>query len=179
MTQKQKRSTFKTVLFSLVGIAVLGTVWYLGSPLLLNRTVEEALPGSTQSEMQKTDMPKTEMSTPEKKAEAKPTTLYTGTFVDGDNFHKVKGIAKTVETDGQLFLRLEDLDSTNGPDLYLYLTKEGMKTSEGINLGALKGNKGNQNYELPKDADLDQYNQVVIYCKQFSVDFGKAALKAI
>jgi hypothetical protein len=45
-----------------------------------------------------------------------------------------------------------------------------------LELGALKGNKGNQNYELPAGVDLSKYRSVVIWCRRFSVPFGAAPL---
>src|SRR5262249_24833688 len=45
-------------------------------------------------------------------------------------------------------------------------------------LGSLKGNVGDQNYELPADIDLAKYRAVTIWCKRFSVNFGTAPLTA-
>ncbi|MDF2959973.1 MAG: Electron transfer domain protein [Paenibacillus sp.] len=178
----------KFIKYSAVSVAVIVLLaggWYLGSPVFINKTVQEELPvtaGKAEGKAEAAadtgplgaDTEKTGVTKPDKAAIA-----YSGAFVDGDSFHKVKGTAKTVEADGKTFLRLEDLDATNGPDLYVYLIKEGTKTNEGFNLGMLKGNKGSHNYELPEHADLTQYNQVVIYCKQFSVNFGSAILNAV
>ncbi|MGE5685045.1 MAG: DM13 domain-containing protein [Nitrososphaerota archaeon] len=100
-----------------------------------------------------------------------------GNFIDaGDGFHKAEGIAKVIDlTDGRTFLRLENLKTTNGPDLYVYLST-GMDVSDIVNLGRLKGNIGNQNYEIPIETDLSKYNTVLIWCKAFSTLFGSAQL---
>jgi hypothetical protein len=100
-----------------------------------------------------------------------------GNFVDaGDGFHKAEGIAKVIDlTDGKTFLRLENLKTTNGPDLYVYLST-GKDASEIIDLGKLKGNIGNQNYEIPAGTDLSKFNTVLIWCKAFSTLFGSAQL---
>ena len=45
-----------------------------------------------------------------------------------------------------------------------------------IDLGSLKGNKGDQNYDLPADADLTKYKSVSIWCARFGVNFGAASL---
>ena len=100
-----------------------------------------------------------------------------GNFIDaGDGFHKAEGIAKVIDlTDGRTFLRLENLKTTNGPDLYVYLST-GKDASDIVNLGRLKGNIGNQNYEIPIGTDLSKYNTVLIWCKAFSTLFGSAQL---
>jgi hypothetical protein len=100
-----------------------------------------------------------------------------GNFVDaGDGFHKVEGVAKVVNlADGKTFLRLENLKATNGPDLYVYLSTD-KGVSDFVNLGRLKGNIGNQNYEIPAGTDLAKYDTVLIWCKAFSTLFGSAKL---
>ena len=107
------------------------------------------------------------------------TTPLMGNFVDsGDGFHKVEGVAKVITlADGKTFLRLENLKATNGPDLYVYLSPS-KDVSDIVNLGRLKGNIGNQNYEIPTGTDLTKYNTVLIWCKAFSTLFGSAKLSS-
>jgi len=102
-----------------------------------------------------------------------------GNFVEaGDGFHKAEGIVKVIDlADGRTFLRLENLKTTNGPDLYVYLSV-GKDASDIVNLGRLKGNIGNQNYEIPAGADLSKYDTVLIWCKAFSTLFGSAKLSS-
>ena len=102
---------------------------------------------------------------------------YSGTFIGvGDGIHDAQGDAYTIPLeDGSNVLRLENFKSTNGPDLYVYLATDD-NASEFINLGELKANKGNQNYDIPDDADLTKYNKVLIWCQAFSVLFGSAEL---
>lgn len=102
-----------------------------------------------------------------------------GNFVDaGDGFHKVEGVAKVVNlADGKTFLRLENLKATNGPDLYVYLSTD-KGVSDFVNLGRLKGNIGNQNYEIPAGTDPAKYDTVLIWCKAFSTLFGSAKLSS-
>ncbi len=76
---------------------------------------------------------------------------------------------------GQRFLRFENFDSSNGPDLNVYLVNPD-DPDDFIDLGDLSGNIGNQNYEIPADVDLDRYSQVSIWCVRFSVGFGTADL---
>ena len=83
---------------------------------------------------------------------------------------------------GQRFLRFEDFRTDNGPDLNVYLSTAppdapaGQFTDDFVDLGDLKGNVGSQNYEIPRDLDLDVYSTVVIWCVRFSVVFGAAEL---
>jgi hypothetical protein len=85
---------------------------------------------------------------------------------------------------GQRFLRFEDFRTDNGPDLNVYLSAAppdapvGQFTDVYVDLGDLKGNVGSQNYEIPRDLDLDVYSTVVIWCVRFSVVFGAAELVA-
>ena len=112
-------------------------------------------------------------------AMSKETKPLMGNFVDADDgFHKAEGVAKVVNlTDGKTFLRLENLKATNGPDLYVYLSTD-KGVSDFVNLGRLKGNIGNQNYEIPVGTDLAKYDTVLIWCKAFSTLFGSAKLSS-
>jgi hypothetical protein len=97
--------------------------------------------------------------------------------------HGTSGAARILElAAGQRIVRLEGLDTDNGPDLYLYLTTnpasgdEGAFDDEHVNLGRLKGNQGDQNYELPAGTDLARFGTVVIWCDRFNSAFGAADL---
>jgi hypothetical protein len=109
--------------------------------------------------------------------DAKP---MTGTFEGaGDGIHNAEGVAKVITLqDGNKVLRLENLKATNGPDLYVYLSMD-KGASDFVDLGRLKGNIGNQNYNIPQGTDLTKYNTVLIWCKQFSVLFGSAKLESL
>ena len=78
------------------------------------------------------------------------------------------------------YLRFENFDSTNGPDLYVVLSSNKNPKKDGLGkmliIEKLKGNKGNQNYSL-KGISLNEYESVLIYCKAFSVVFGYASIK--
>ena len=100
---------------------------------------------------------------------------YAGTFIGvDDGIHDAQGDAYTIPLeDGSNVLRLENIKSTNGPDLFVYLATDD-NASDFVNLGELKANKGNQNYEIPEGTDLTKYNKVLIWCQAFSVLFGSA-----
>jgi hypothetical protein len=111
-----------------------------------------------------------------------PVELATGTFVSR-NRYTVTGSATTYELeDGRRILRLEDFESTNGPDLFVYLTEAGSADDDAaldaafVDLGTLTGNIGDQNHVIPADVDLDRYDSVVIWCRRFTTSFGVADL---
>jgi Electron transfer DM13 len=103
--------------------------------------------------------------------------LRTGSFVGvGDGIHNAEGLAKIIPLqDGTNILRLENLQVTNGPDLYVYIATD-KSASDFISLGELKANNGNQNYDIPSETDLTKYDTALIWCRPFSVLFGSADL---
>lgn len=96
-----------------------------------------------------------------------------GTF-EGLKGHQATGKAEVISVGDISFLRFEEFEVTNGPDLHVYMTKDG-DISTGIDLGKLKGNKGDQNYSLD-NINTNVYDTVVIYCQPFHVYFASAKL---
>lgn len=97
--------------------------------------------------------------------------------------HGASGSAAIVELeDGSRVLTFEELDTDNGPDLRVYLVNgsvdQGSVNGDFVDLGGLKGNKGNQQYEIPADVDISQFTTVSIWCRAFSVSFAVADLQA-
>jgi electron transfer DM13 len=101
-----------------------------------------------------------------------------------DPVHHAEGIASIYRLgDGRRVLRLENFKSTNGPNLYVYLSGNAsprnsaqLSAAGDFEVAPLKGNIGNQNYALPAGLDLSKFKSVVIYCRQFHVVFGSAPL---
>lgn len=115
----------------------------------------------------------------EEPMQAAPELLKQGSFQDADAFHKGSGQAKIFRlVDQSRVLRFENFSSTNGPDLKVWLVQDtnGDVDSGYYSLGKLKGNKGNQNYSIPDDVNIDEYNSVIIWCEAFSVLFSTATL---
>lgn len=91
--------------------------------------------------------------------------------------HDTSGIAKVLDAGTKRFVRFERFTTSNGPDLNVYLVKgSGGDTDDAIDLGDLKGNIGDQNYEIGDDVDLTLYDTVVIWCVRFSSAFGEATI---
>lgn len=163
--------------------AVAAITIYYASPLFINTTVDESLPTGAMHEndvvMKKDAMTEKEVMESDTKI------ILTGNFIGvGDGIHNAEGMSKVLAVnDGKTehrILRLENFKSTNGPDLYVYLSKDARSISDGyIELGRLKGNIGNQNYHIPDDVNLDEYSYALIWCKQFSVLFGYANLATV
>jgi len=181
-----------------VAVPVIAVGWWLFSPLIFNRTVVEEFPraagaqipaGVTAEEVE-AEMVEAEGRTAtasEDMPEESPRKLLTGSLVGADSFHQGTGQAAIYELeDGSRVLRFEDLDVTNGPDLHVILTPVAAAEGRGdvmasgyVDLGGLKGNRGDQNYEIPADVEIGSGQwTVVIYCQPFHVIFATASLVA-
>ena len=164
----------------IIVIAVIGTAAaFTISPYFTESTVDEALPSGAiiQPKITEKVMIEKDTITEDIMMEDTIPISYSGTFVGiGDGIHDAQGNAFTIPLEeGGDVLRLENFKSTNGPDLYVYLSTDD-KATEFINLGKLKASSGNQNYEIPNDVDLGKYNKVLIWCKAFGVLFGSAEI---
>jgi hypothetical protein len=155
----------KKSIYGILVIAVVAIGWFLLSPIFLNVEVNEELTTSSS----KSDM---------------PVVVRKGTFQTADELHSGEGNALLYQNpDKSHFLRFENFTVTNGPDLVVYLVKHPNPSNKDevtqgfVKLAKLKGNMGNQNYNIPKDIDLSQYNSVAIWCELFGVLFSPAALK--
>jgi hypothetical protein len=149
---------------------IAGGPWYAFRPelLFINKTVSEEFPGGPQ------------MASIEKG----PMAITKGTFKG--LAHETRGLASIYQlADGRRTLRLTEFETSNGPDVHVYLTaaevekgNDAIKQAGFIDLGSMKGNKGDQNYEIPAHVDLNKYRNVTIWCARFGVNFGMAALAA-
>jgi hypothetical protein len=194
---------------ALSGLLVVVLVWFQPQALFIDDVVDEAFPAAapidpapaeepteteateepTETEPEAAEEPtETETEAAEEPTEtetevtSEPVALATGSFTSR-NRYTVTGDATTYRLeDGSRVLRLEELMSSNGPDLYVYLTAADSADSDAdldadwVDLGRLTGNIGNQNYAIPDDVDLDRYDTVVIWCRRFSSGFGAADL---
>jgi Electron transfer DM13 len=178
----------------IVGVPVLALGWWLGSPLFLDTEVSEEFPLSAGAvvpdDMTQEDVEaalvdaagEPDATIEEDMPTSAPVVLSSGQFEDFDNSHKGSGTATIYEIeDGNYVLRLEDFEVTNGPDLRVYLVPDADPQGSDdvigyVELGPLKGNIGDQNYEIPPGTDVSKYGSVVIYCSPFNVIFSVATL---
>ncbi len=115
-----------------------------------------------------------------------PRLLARGIFNQGDSTYTIQGKATITEQGGKRTLSLTDFSVTNGPDLFVYLVsasgsennavRDAVDAESFVSLGALKGNKGNQNYVVPPEVQLNENSVVSIWCRRFFRNFGAADL---
>ncbi|MFD5476481.1 DM13 domain-containing protein [Streptomyces hawaiiensis] len=164
---------------SVTGVG-LGLYWFQPWKLWQDETVQEALPSVVAPTAPSAGAPSASPS-----PAPRPRTLAGGALISHE--HATSGSVKLVRlSDGSHVVRLEDLDTSNGPDLRVWLTdapvKEGragwhvFDDGDYVSLGKLKGNKGSQNYAVPADVDPSRYTSVSIWCDRFDVSFGAAEL---
>ncbi len=147
----------KKIIIAAVVIVVLGVGYWLVSPFFIDKRVSEEFPV-------------------EQTASSTAVTVSTGEFTGFDRIHYGSGTAKLIKSGEDYIIRFEeDFNVANGPDLYVGLGKDG-EYKEEAQLEKLKGNIGSQNYVLPKNIDVTQYNEVWIWCRAFAVPFAKAVL---
>jgi hypothetical protein len=149
-----------------VGLPILVAAWWAFRPekLWINQKVSEPAPFASSTD---------------------PQPIYTGRL-EG-KAHQTSGRATIYKTpDGKQYLRLTDFSTSNGPDVHVVLARSDeanltQKIVKGqldiVELGSLKGNQGDQNYDLPASVDLQKYNAAVIYCERFHAVFGLARLE--
>ncbi len=158
-------------------LAVIVLVYFQPQKLFISRRVAEQLP--TLSPVATPAAPQT--AGVAASGAAGPTVLASGAFRSLE--HASSGRAQILQlTDGARYLRFENLSTSNGPDLRVYLSKVPAGPDwyayghDFIDLGALRANQGDQNYQLPAGIDLAAYQSAVIWCRRFSVGFAVAPL---
>ncbi|MEV4118683.1 DM13 domain-containing protein [Micromonospora sp. NPDC049645] len=168
-----------------VVVALLALYWFQPWKLFTDTYVDEALPRvaatpATPTAATPTSAPAASAATP-----AATEILTVGEFVTHE--HRTTGSAEVHRlADGRHQLVLRNLNTSNGPDLRVWLTDQPVirgtagwrvfDDGEWIELAKLKGNKGNQVYELPASVDPRDFRSVSIWCKRFAVSFGAADL---
>ena len=148
-----------------IGIPILVVAWWAFRPekLWINVKVNDPAPLGSSADVQP---------------------LYTGTLAS--RAHPTSGRVSIYQTlDGKRDLRLTNFITSNGPDVHVVLAQssdENLRQDfvkgqlNRVELGLLKANRGDQNYDLPDSADLNRYDAVVIYCERFHAVFGLAKL---
>ena len=146
---------------------------YLGRSVFMDKTVNEQVAVAAPAPV----------TSPDTAEPAEPRNVLLGTGSFESVRHAASGKAMTIElAGGGRVLTLTSFEVDNGPDLRVYLVA-GPAASEGevddfVDLGGLKGNRGNQQYDVPADINLERYATAVIWCRAFSVLFARAPLQA-
>ena len=140
----------KKVLIGLGAIFILAIAYYLISPIFNVVELDESSPVSQ-------------------------TILFQGNFQPSE--HEVSGKAVLIEDDNKKILRFENFETINGPDLHIYLSSD-LEAKDYVDLGGIKATKGNVNYEVSSDINLEKYNKVLVWCEPFKVLFSYAELKS-
>ncbi|MFD5325213.1 DM13 domain-containing protein [Streptomyces sp. NPDC127092] len=184
----RRRITIAVLAVVVLGLGA-GLFWFQPWKIWVDETVSEALPSAPATTASSTAAPGASTGTaPTGTASAPPAApqaVASGELISHE--HSTSGTVKIIRLpDGTHTLRIENLDTSNGPDLHVLLTdapvKEGVAgwrvfdDGRHLSLGKLKGNKGDQNYALPAGTDLGKYTSVSIWCDRFDVSFGAAAL---
>ncbi|MFV2121779.1 DM13 domain-containing protein [Streptomyces sp. Act-28] len=183
MERGSRRKLWTGLCVTAAVVVAAGLVWFKPWALWTDETVNESLPSVSAP----ATAPATGSSPSASKATepAGPVTLAQGSFISHE--HTTTGTVKVVRLpDGGHTLRLEGLDTSNGPDLRVWLSDAPVKEGKAgwgvfddgryVDLAGLKGNKGDQNYPLPADVDWSRYPSVSIWCDRFDVSFGAATL---
>ena len=167
-----------------LAVAIAGFLWFRPDRLFTEDAVNEALPGQAAVPAEAEGAAADDAAPGEEpSADAGPLTVAQGRFSSLE--HETSGRAVVLETaDGRRFLRFEGFETSNGPDLLVYLSaKEPAGTDDWhgydqdfVDLGTLKGNVGNQNYRIPDEVDLERYSTAVVWCRRFEVGFAAAVL---
>ena len=162
----------------LIVLGAVTLIWFQPQKLFYDNTVDEALPTVTAP----ADSTGSGTDGGDDGASTEPVELATGTFISRE--HETTGTVRILRLpDGSTILRLEDFETSNGPALYVYLSQNTADGEDGafdddyIDLGALKGNIGDQNYLIPPEIDPLGFTSVVVWCDRFNVSFGAADLE--
>lgn len=176
-----RRRLFWVVAPVLALVAGVGLHWFQPWKLVTDREVNETLavvPAVTQSS--DAAPPASEPAHP-----AGPAVVRDGEFISHE--HDTSGRARVIlNVDGSHALELVGLDTSNGPDLRIWLSDQPVRAGTAgwrvfddgtwLELGKLKGNRGDQTYAIPAGTNIDRFESVAIWCKRFSVSFGAASL---
>ncbi len=158
----------KKILFSIIGVVILGVAWYGLSPLFMNTRVDDTVP--TASQIPNEEKNQANESTPPAIMISEPVSI-----VDTPA-HPASGQVRIVRNGDETIVRYENYKTINGPDVRVYLANDLDAKGEYVDLGLIKGTEGNINYSVPAGVNIDDYRYVLTWCEDFSVLFNSADL---
>ena len=142
----------------IIGVIIVIGLWfayYAFSPLFRNTKLDEKIPEQGTALLMKED--------------AKPQE------VTGTTGHPASGTVRIVSAEGKKYIRYENYKTINGPDIYVYLSKD-KEAKEYIEIAKVKATEGNINYEIPQGINIEEYRYALTWCKQFGVLFNYARI---
>lgn len=149
----------RKVITSAIVLICLSVLWYFISPVFTKVILDEERPKTT--ETLQNGLKRSSLGV-----------ISSADFIP--SAHDVKGQAKLIEdVKGDIYLRFENFEIINGPDVRVYLAKD-IENTESIEVGPLKGTHGNFNYLVPSTVNLEDYSKVLVWCDDFSVLFAHA-----
>lgn len=160
----------RTAMIAGILLCLAALAWYLGSPLFIRTTIDEAAPSA--APVPAADSSPSGGVAPIVVPPPGPVTLARGDLGYVDQLHNGTGSLLLIRTPDAVVLRFEGVAITNAPDVHVYLSREtGGKWSEATSLyvGPLKATDGSFNYTLPAGTDPAPYRSVVVWCRQFAV----------
>jgi Electron transfer DM13. len=175
----------RTLIISVAAVAAIAG-WYAFRPerLFVNQSVSESLPQSSTEPSNGViaNASATSSMMPANVDASAPVALAAGKF--HGVHHETQGLATVYRlADGKRVVRFTNFSTSNGPDVRIYLVaatdapdNATVQKAGFIELGPMKGNQGDQNYEIPANVDLSKYRAVTIWCKRFGVNFATAPL---
>lgn len=169
-------------------ILIVGVGYYLISPLFITKEVNDPAPMQvmesgvedlTEEEVADFEeaMRLTNSEPAEPMTESMPAAMEAseGTVIMGTKGHPASGTVRIIKTDTETIVRYEDFETINGPQLHVYLAKD-LEANDYVDLGPVRGTKGNINYTVPAGVDVSEYRYVMYWCEPFSVLFNYADL---
>jgi len=138
-----------------IGILLLGFAYWTISPFFIVKEVHDVMPAQSVQAPPSQSVP-----------------------VIDTALHPAHGAVHIVETDGKTYLRYENYQTLNGPDLQIYLAKD-IDAKEFVSLGKIRGTMGEVQYEVPKEVLLIDYPYVLTWCRAFGVLFNYADLRPL
>lgn len=163
----------KKALIAVGALALLSVAYYGLSPLWRTSTLNEEAPQAGAIEEGK---PAPETPIEEGMPSGMMEPMAAAAIVDTP-LHPAEGSVRLIKTEAGYVLRYEDFKTINGPDLFVYLSKD-IEAKEFVDLGPLRATEGNINYAVPEDVDPADYRYALVWCKQFSVLFNSADLES-
>lgn len=168
---KRRPGVAAVLLLAAISVGIFGLVFFEPQKLFIDQRVNEAIPTAPALVGDQTA----------------PASEQIASSMFRDLEHDTNGSAILTESpDGSRILSLVDFETSNGPDLRVYLSAGSSDKGFGkeygedfVELGRLKGNIGDQNYDVPAEIDLAKYHNAVIWCKRFSVGFGVATFETV